>query len=198
MKIDNFYTATIYEKGSEVIRMLKALLGDEGFKAGMDLYFDRHDGEADHGRGLRAVLHGRHGPRPVGLLRLVRAGGHSKVTIGRRYDAASGKLELTLRQQTAPTPGQPDKVALPLPVAVGLLDEDGREQAPTQVLVLDGPETTITLEGVSKPPVLSALRGFSAPVKLETDAPADHDYVLLAADPTCSTGGSPANGWPPG
>ena len=108
--------------------------------------------------------------------------GTPRVTINRRYDAASGKLELTLKQVTAPTPGQPSKTALPLPVALGLLDEDGRSQAETQILVLDGAETTVILEGIKRPPVLSALRGFSAPVKLETDAPADHDYVLLAAD----------------
>ncbi|NBB17149.1 aminopeptidase N [Caulobacter sp. SLTY] len=183
LKIDNFYTATIYEKGSEVIRMLKALLGDQGFKAGMDLYFDRHDGEATTVEAFVRCFTDATGRDLSAFFGWYEQAGTPKVTISRRYDAASGKLELTLRQQTAPTPGQPDKVALPLPVAVGLLDEDGREQAPTQMLVLDGPETTITLEGVSKPPVLSALRGFSAPVKLETDAPGEHDYVLLASDP---------------
>jgi aminopeptidase N len=183
LKIDNFYTATIYEKGSEVIRMLKALLGDEGFKAGMDLYFDRHDGEATTVEAFVRCFTDATGRDLSAFFGWYEQAGTPKVTISRKYDAASGKLELTLRQETAPTPGQPEKAALPMPVAVGLLDEDGREQAATQVLVLEGAEATITIEGVKRPPVLSALRGFSAPVKLETDAPAEHDYVLLAADP---------------
>jgi aminopeptidase N len=182
LKIDNFYTATIYEKGSEVIRMLKALLGDEGFKAGMDLYFERHDGEATTVEAFIQCFADATGRDLKAFFGWYEQAGTPKVTINRRYDAATGKLELTLKQVTAPTPGQPTKTALPLPVALGLLDEDGRSQAETQILVLDGAETTVTLEGIKRPPVLSALRGFSAPVKLETDAPADHDYVLLAAD----------------
>ncbi|MBI1406854.1 MAG: aminopeptidase N [Caulobacter sp.] len=183
LKIDNFYTATIYEKGSEVIRMLKALLGDEGFKAGMDLYFGRHDGEATTVEAFIRCFADATGADLDAFFGWYEQAGTPKVTISRRYDAGSGKLELNLRQATAPTPGQPTKTALPLPVAVGLLDEDGKVQSETRIIVLDGAETTVTIEGVSRPPVLSALRGFSAPVTLETDAPAEHDYVLLASDP---------------
>jgi aminopeptidase N len=183
LKIDNFYTATIYEKGSEVIRMLKALLGPEGFKAGMDLYFGRHDGQATTVEAFIQCFADATGKDMTAFFGWYEQAGTPKVTLSRRYDAATGQLELTLRQETAPTPGQPTKTALPLPVALGLLDEDGGVQSETQILVLDGAEAVITLEGVKRPPVLSALRGFSAPVRLETDAPADHDYVLLAADP---------------
>ncbi|MBX3479615.1 MAG: aminopeptidase N [Caulobacter sp.] len=183
LKIDNFYTATIYEKGSEVIRMLKALLGDEGFKAGVDLYFERHDGEATTVEAFIQCFADATGADLGAFFGWYEQAGTPKVTLSRRYDAETGKLELTLRQATAPTPGQPTKAALPLPVALGLLDEDGKVQADTRIVVLDGDETTVTLEGVVRPPVISALRGFSAPVTLETDAPADHDYVLLASDP---------------
>jgi aminopeptidase N len=183
LKIDNFYTATIYEKGSEVIRMLKALLGDEGFKAGMDVYFSRHDGQATTVEAFIQCFADATGRDLDAFFGWYEQAGTPKVTLSRRYDAASNTLELTLRQEIAPTPGQPNKRALPLPVALGLLDEDGIAQRETEILVLDGDEAVFTLEGVARPPVISALRGFSAPVKLETDAPADHDYVLLAADP---------------
>jgi len=182
LKIDNFYTATIYEKGSEVIRMLKALLGPEGFKAGLDLYFTRHDGEATTVEAFIQCFADATGRDLDAFFKWYEQAGTPKVTLERRYDAASQTLELTLRQHTDPTPGQPEKVALPLPVALGLLDEDGKTQSETSIIVLDQAETTVTLQGVARPPVISALRGFSAPVTLETDAPEHHDYVLLAAD----------------
>jgi aminopeptidase N len=108
LKIDNFYTATIYEKGSEVIRMLKTLIGDQAFRKGMDLYFERLGRPGDHGRGLHPLFRRRLGPRPDRLLRLVRTGRHApcpcRTPMTRRQDA-----ELDLTQATAPTPGQPTK-----------------------------------------------------------------------------------------
>jgi len=99
------------------------------------------------------------------------------------YDAVRRALDLVVTQTTAPTPGQPDKRALPIPLVFGLLDEDGRALKATEVAVLSGAETRLRIEGVERTPVLSALRGFSAPVKLTTDAPAKDAYILLAADP---------------
>ena len=101
------------------------------------------------------------------------------------------ELTLELSQETAPTPGQPAKRALPIPVTVGLLDSDGRTQAflrdgvamDETVVVLDGPKAKVVLSGVEERPVVSALRRFSAPVKLSTDADARDRYVLLAGDP---------------
>jgi aminopeptidase N len=92
-------------------------------------------------------------------------------------------LELSLEQATAPTPGQPEKQALPIPIALGLIDEDGRPLKDTEVVMLDAPSRRLRIENVDRPPVVSALRGFSAPVNLDTDAPAKDVYVLLAADP---------------
>jgi aminopeptidase N len=182
LKIDNFYTATIYEKGSEVIRMLKALLGPDGFRAGMDLYFERHDGEATTVEAFIQCFADATGETLDAFFGWYEQAGTPRVTLRRRYDAASGRLELTLAQDTAPTPGQPTKKPLPLPVSLALLDEDGRPLRAAETLVLDAAEKTFTLEGVARVPVISALRGFSAPVRLETDAPDDHDYILLAAD----------------
>jgi aminopeptidase N len=105
------------------------------------------------------------------------------VTLESRYDAEKKALEIILQQSTAPTPGQPDKVALPIPIQIGLIDEDGRPLKHTELVMLDSPSRTVTIENVQRQPIISALRGFSAPVNLTTDTPAKDAYVLLAADP---------------
>jgi aminopeptidase N len=109
--------------------------------------------------------------------------GTPKVSLTADYDATAKALEITLEQTTAPTPGQPDKRPLPIPLALGLLDEDGRPQRDTEVFVLDAPSRRLRIENVPRAPVISALRGFSAPVNLATGAPAKDAYVLMAADP---------------
>ena len=98
------------------------------------------------------------------------------------YDAAAEALDITLRQETPPTPGQPNKKPLPIPIAIGLLDDDGGVLTQTQIVVLDDLARTVRIEGVAREPVISALRGFSAPVILTTDAPAKDRYVILASD----------------
>ena len=179
-EINNFYTATVYDKGAEVIRMLHTLLGEEGFRNGMDLYFSYHDGQAvtcddfvdamaeANGVDLDAFMHwyGQAGtPR-------VRAQGH--------WDAASATYTLSLAQHTPPTPGQPDKLALLIPVAVGLIGPDGGDRAlrlageaqagaTTRVLKLTAAEQQFCFVGLDAEPVPSLLRGFSAPVILELD-----------------------------
>ena len=193
LKIDNFYTATIYEKGSEVIRMLKILIGDEMYRKGMDLYFERWDGHATTVEAFIQCFAEVTDKDLTDFFAWYEQAGTPAVSIETAYDAQAKSLELKLRQQTAPTPGQAGKRALPTPIAIGLLDHDGRVQnfrAPgaatasdQAVIVLDEASRTVRLEGVERPPVLSALRGFSAPVKLTTDAPARDRYVLLAGDP---------------
>ena len=192
LKIDNFYTATIYEKGAEVIRMLKRLLGPEAFRAGMDLYFERWDGQATTVEAFVACFAEASGQDLTDFFGWYEQAGTPQVTLESAYDEAAQTLKLTLSQVTAPTQGQPDKHALPIPVALGLLDDEGETQsfrvagAPETVsetvLVLDQAHAEVTLEGVARRPVLSPLRGFSAPVRLTTDAPARDRYVLLAAD----------------
>jgi aminopeptidase N len=181
LKIDNFYTATIYEKGAEVIRMLKALLGPEDFRRGMDLYFDRWDGHATTVEAFIECFAQASGRDLTQFFGWYEQAGTPTVTLEPRFH--DGVLEVTLKQATAPTPGQPNKKPLPIPVALGLLDGDGEPVKETEVIVLDGPETTVRFEGLASEPVISALRGFSAPVRLHYAAPSKHRYIQLAADP---------------
>jgi len=183
MKIDNFYTATIYEKGAEIIRMLKTLIGDGAFRAGSDLYFARHDGQATTVEAFIACFAQASGRDLTDFFAWYEQAGTPAVALTSAHDAATGVLEITLTQITAPTPGQPTKQALPIPVTIGLLDADGASIRDSEVVVLDGPSKTVRWEGVASAPVISALRGFSAPVTLTTDARPADGYVLFAADP---------------
>jgi aminopeptidase N len=191
LKIDNFYTATIYEKGAEVIRMLKTLIGAEAFRAGMDLYFERWDGHATTVEEFIRCFADTTGKDLSAFFAWYEQAGTPTVTVSHTYDAEARTVELDLSQFTAPTPGQPTKRALPTPVLLGLLDGEGRtlafERDGTAVdetlVVLDGETAKVTLTGVDQAPVLSVLRGFSAPVTLVTDAPARDRYVQLAGDP---------------
>ncbi|HEX4181412.1 MAG TPA: aminopeptidase N [Caulobacteraceae bacterium] len=193
LKIDNFYTATIYDKGAELIRMLKTIIGAEGFRAGMDVYFERWDGHATTVEAFIQCFADASGRDLSDFFAWYEQAGTPRVSIASTYDEAAHALDLTLSQSVAPTPGQPDKRALPTPILIGLLDEDGRPlpfRAPDgaalveeMVVVLDRAEKTVRLEGVARRPVLSPLRGFSAPVNLTTDAPAKDRYILLSADP---------------
>ena len=199
MKIDNFYTATIYEKGAEVIRVLKLLVGEAAFRKGMDLYFNRYDGTATTVESFIDCFAEASGRDLKSFFAWYEQAGTPEVKIESRYDAATQTLDLTLTQSTAPTPGQPDKRPLTIPVAIGLLDHDGISLSfadpvtalPTAetVVMLDQATTEVQLTGVAREPSISALRGFSAPVNLVTDAPPKARYVLLAADP------DPFNRW---
>ena len=191
LKIDNFYTATIYEKGAEVIRMLKTLIGSDAFRKGMDLYFERWDGHATTVEEFIRCFADASGQDLTAFFAWYEQAGTPKINLTSRYDAERRELHLEIVQETAPTPGQPIKGALPIPVTLGLLDGDGRTQAFVRdgqavdetVVVLDGPKTSVTLTGVDERPVISALRGFSAPVKLTSNAEARDRYILLAGDP---------------
>ena len=191
LKIDNFYTATIYEKGSEVIRMLKTLIGPDAFRKGMDLYFDRWDGHATTVEAFIECFAEASGRDLSDFFAWYEQAGTPRIDIQSRYDAEARTLELDLAQTNPATPGQPNKKPLPVPVRIGLLDSDGRTLAferdgqaiDETVVVLDSAKTTVRLTGVDRPPVLSALRGFSAPVVLTTDAEPKDRYVQLAADP---------------
>ncbi len=192
LKIDNFYTATIYEKGAEVIRMLKTMLGPEDFRRGMDLYFERWDGHATTVEAFVECFADVSKRDLTDFFAWYEQAGTPAVTLVSDYDEAGKALDLSLSQATAPTPGQPDKRALPIPVAVGLLDEDGAPLPFTDpatglttietVLMLTGSTAQVRLEGVRKRPVVSPLRRFSAPVRLTHDAPPKDAYAILAGD----------------
>ncbi len=183
LKIDNFYTATIYEKGAEIIRMLKTILGAEAFRKGSDLYFERHDGEATTVEAFIACFAEASGLDLSGFFAWYEQAGTPSVGIETEYDADAKAVTLTLTQSTAPTPGQPTKKPLPIPVAIGLLSAEGAVLRDTEVVLLDQARQTVRWEGVESAPVLSALRGFSAPVNLSTDARASDRYVLFGSDP---------------
>ena len=190
LKIDNFYTATIYEKGAEVIRMLKTLIGADVFRKGMDLYFDRWDGHATTVEAFIQCFAEVSGQDLSEFFAWYEQAGTPTVTLSHRYDATAKTLTLDLTQETAPTPGQASKRALPLPVIVGLLDGEGRtlpfrrggQAMDETTIVLDRPSAQIVLSDVAEAPVISALRGFSAPVKLVSDIPTRDRYVQLAGD----------------
>jgi aminopeptidase N len=191
MKIDNFYTATIYEKGSEVIGMLKTLIGAEAFRQGMDLYFERHDGQATTVEAFIQCFAEASGQDLGDFFAWYEQAGTPRITLSATYDEAARTLELALTQTTPPTNGQETKRPLPIPVTLGLLDQEGRTLAferdgaamDQTVVVLDKAETRVTLTGVDSLPVVSALRGFSAPVVMKTDAEPKERYVQLASDP---------------
>jgi len=183
IKIDNFYTATIYEKGAEVIRMLKTIIGPDAFRAGMDLYFDRWDGQATTVEAFIQCFAEASGRDLTHFFAWYQQAGTPKVRMEAMYDEAAQALDITLEQTTAPTPGQPDKQALPIPIELGILDEDGRVMRDSELVVLDAPSRRLRFENLPRIPVISALRGFTAPVNLSSDSPAKDGYVLMAADP---------------
>ena len=180
-EINNFYTATVYDKGAEVVRMLAVLLGSDGFRRGLDLYFTRHDGSAVAVEDFLAALGDANGRDLSAWLGWYNQAGTPLVSIRGRYDAATRRYEIALAQRTPPTPNQPRKYALPLPVAVQLFGADGKalsvrldgEDAATtaeRVLPLNGDEATFRFIDVGEPPVISLLRGYSAPVRLDQSA----------------------------
>ena len=191
VKIENFYTATIYEKGAEVIRMLRTLVGPDAFRAGMDLYFERWDGTATTVEEFVRCFAEVSGQDLSHFFAWYEQAGTPRVSLIHAYDADAKTLTLQLSQQTPPTPGQPLKRPLPIPVTVGLLDHDGRplrfehEGAAVDeaVILLTQPSAAVTLSGVASAPAVSALRGFSAPVVLTSDISPKDRYVQLAADP---------------
>ncbi len=165
--IDNFYTATVYQKGAEVVRMMHTEAGAAAFRRGMDCYFDRHDNQAVTIEDFVAALSDGSGVDLTPFLAWYGQAGTPEITVSDRFDAAAGRYTLTLRQQTRPTPGQPGKVPVPVPVAMALLAPDGRELPGTaRVLLLREAEQDFVFEGLAAPPVPSLLRGFSAPVRL--------------------------------
>ena len=179
VEINNFYTATVYQKGAEVIRMMKTLLGPAKFRAGMDLYFARHDGQAVTCEDFVAAMEDASGVDLGQFFLWYRQAGTPTIEAEGTHDATAQTYALTLRQKLPPTPGQANKAPMHIPFAVGLLSPDGSDlqlkvregNGPalavgggTAVLQLRQPEQTFTFEGVMQTPRPSLNRGFSAPV----------------------------------
>ena len=178
--MDNFYTVTVYNKGAEVIRMYKTLLGADSFRKGMDLYFERHDGSAVTCDDFRKAMADASGKDLTQFERWYLQAGTPTVSATSAYDAGSQTYKLTLSQSTPPTPGQPEKLPFHIPVEVGLLGKDGSLLA-AKTLELTEAEQTFEFASIPEEPVPSLLRGFSAPCKLKTDA-SDETLAFLAAN----------------
>ncbi|MBA4344441.1 MAG: aminopeptidase N [Methylibium sp.] len=194
VEINNFYTATVYDKGSEVVRMYQTLVGRAGFEKGMALYFERHDGQAvtcdDFAQAIADANPGSElSSRLDAFKRWYSQAGTPRVQARGQYDAASQTYTLDLQQSNPPSPGQEVKLPQVIPVALGLLSREGQalplqlqgEAAPVgteRVLVLDAAEQRFVFTGVASEPVPSLLRGFSAPVLLD-DGLADADLLVL-------------------
>ncbi|MEI6557851.1 MAG: aminopeptidase N [Rhodospirillaceae bacterium] len=179
IEINNFYTATVYDKGAEVVRMIHTLLGAAAFRKGIDLYFQRHDGEAVTCDDFVAAMEDASAVDLRQYRSWYRQAGTPELEVDGVHDRSRGSYRLTVRQHCPPTPGQPVKLPMHIPLALGLIGPDGRdlplrlagEAAPggtTRVLELRGAEQGFEFLDVAEPPVPSLLRGFSAPVKLRS------------------------------
>ena len=195
VEINNFYTVTIYEKGAEVVRMYQTLLGREGFRKGMDLYFKRHDGDAVTCDDFRAAMADSSGKDLTQFERWYSQSGTPTVKVHTQYDAVRQTYELTLSQSSKPGAGKDCKLPFHIPVSIGLLDEHGcdmplhLEGSPfvatdpkTVVLELTKDKQTFRFSQVTRKPIPSLLRNFSAPVELEYNYSDDELAHLMAHD----------------
>ncbi len=201
IKIDNFYTATVYEKGAELVRMLHTMLGDETFSKGMDIYFAEHDGEAATVEDFVGSFEKAAGRDLSAFMRWYAQAGTPQVTAKGEYDPAARTFTLHVTQTTPPTPGQEVKEPVPVPIRMGLLGADGaalplklqgdnNAEAPLDyVLVLTGASQSFVFEDIGERPTPSVLRHFSAPVTLDLDLSTEDSVRLIAADP------DPFNRW---
>ena len=204
VEINNFYTVTIYEKGSEVVRMYYTLLGHDGFRKGMDLYFERHDGQAVECDDFRAAMADSSGRDLTQFERWYSQSGTPRVKVETAYDVETQVYTLTLTQSCPATPGQAEKLPFHIPVTMGLLDAEGKDialycdaypaqsGATTLILELTEATQTFTFTGVSARPVPSLLRNFSAPVILDIEYTDEELGLLLAND------SDPFNRWEAG
>lgn len=210
-EINNFYTVTVYEKGAEVVRMYQTLLGRDGFRKGMDLYFQRHDGQAVTCDDFRAAMADANGRDLTQFGRWYSQAGTPVVSVRTSWNPDEGTFALTLAQHCAKVgsetqPGTPDKQPFHIPFALGLLGHDGQD-LPLQLAgetrpgattrVLDFTEAEETFQFVNLPrtgqaPLPSLLRGFSAPVIVDTDYTDAQLTFLLAHD------SDPFNRWEAG
>ena len=190
-EINNFYTATIYEKGAEVIRMLKVLIGDDAFRRGMDLYFERCDGTATTIEAFLQCFAEVSRRNLEQFARWYHQSGTPHVAATFAYDEAGGALTIDFAQSCAPTPGQDHKAPFVIPVAFGLVARDGaalpvesadlaEDEVARGLIVLSDATRRVTFKGLKEAPVPSLLRGFSAPVILTADL-TDADLLTLVA-----------------
>ena len=193
IEINNFYTLTVYEKGAEVVRMIYTLLGAAGFRKGCDLYFARHDGQAVTCNDFVNAMEAANDVDLSQFRRWYEQAGTPVLTVQQAYDAAAQALTLTIKQYCPPTPGQDVKEPLHIPVTVGLINKagetlncqlNGAVTASDQVILqLTEAEQSFVFENLTEQPIVSILRGFSAPVKLVMERSLEELAFLLSYDP---------------
>ena len=189
-EINNFYTTTVYDKGGEVVRMIKALLGPDLFRQGMDLYFDRHDGEAATVEQFVQCFADVSGRDFSQFMLWYTQAGTPEVVVAPHYDARAKTYRLDITQTIPPTPGQPDKKPMVIPLALGLVGKDGGDlplmldggPPARHVLELTAPRQSFVFTGIAEPPIPSINRGFSAPIKLALPMAANDLRFLAAHD----------------
>jgi aminopeptidase N len=198
IKMDNFYTVTVYEKGAEVVRMYETLLGKDGFRKGMDLYFKRHDGQAVTTDDFLAAMADANDVNLDAFLPWYTQAGTPALDVKTKYDATKKTFEMKCTQSIPDTPGQTNKTPTLMPIAVGLVGPDGvdmpltlegedvrdADAAPetTKSLRLEEASKTFTFTNVAEKPTPSILRNFSAPVKLTTDLTQEDLIFLMSND----------------
>ncbi|WP_321836967.1 aminopeptidase N [Pseudomonas kulmbachensis] len=193
IEISNFYTLTVYEKGSEVVRMIHTLLGAEGFRKGSDLYFERHDGQAVTCDDFIKAMEDANGADLIQFKRWYSQAGTPRLAVSEHYDAQQKTYSLTFAQSCPATPDKVEKLPFVIPVELGLLNAQGAEIAlqlagetaasgTSRVLSVTEAEQTFTFIGVNQKPLPSLLRGFSAPVKLSFAYSRDQLMFLMQHD----------------
>ena len=186
-EINNFYTATVYNKGAEVVRMMHCLLGAENFRKGMDLYFERHDGQAVTTDDFRMAMQDASGISLDRFQRWYEQSGTPRIDIKREYEAATGLLTLVVSQQAGTTRGELNR-PFHMPMRLALFDQDGQALAMDgdgkleQVVDIEAHETRLQFPGMPPRVMISAFRGFSAPVILTTDLDDDELAKLMVCD----------------
>lgn len=199
IEINNFYTLTVYEKGAQVVRIYETLLGHDGFRKGMDLYFQRHDGEAVTTEDFLAAMTDANDVDLVLMQRWYEQAGTPELKVSELWDAGSGEYRLSFSQRTPDTPGQTNKLPLPIPLNLGLVDNRG-EDIPLQKHIAEADSGFLLTEtqqdyvfsNLQEKPTPSLLRDFSAPVKVEFDY-SDEQLAFLAQNDS-----DPFNSWEAG
>ncbi len=194
IKMDNFYTVTVYEKGAEIIRMISTILGKKGFRKGMDLYFERHDGQAV---GIEDFIKAMEDANDIDLDQFMlwySQAGTPQVRLDETWNLKDKSLSLTFTQNCPPTPDMKEKKPMHIPIAVGLIDKKGRDipisvssggkknGKTTFICNLKKQKETFTFYNIHEKPVVSVLRGFSAPVKCYTSYDDDYRKFIFAND----------------
>ncbi|UCR85007.1 aminopeptidase N [Pseudomonas chlororaphis] len=193
IEISNFYTLTVYEKGSEVVGMIRTLVGAEGFRKGSDLYFERHDGQAVTCDDFVKAMEDANGIDLAQFKRWYSQAGTPRLAVSEAYDAAAKTYSLTFRQSCPQTPDKVEKLPFVIPVELGLLDAKGAAialrlageataQGASRVISVTEAEQTFTFVDIAEQPLPSLLRGFSAPVKLSFPYNRDQLMFLMQHD----------------